>query len=53
MLSEQANANNWNYLDLWNLIPANEFTNSAIHLTPSAETLLAKEISAAIQTSCK
>ena len=30
--------------------PANEFTNSAIHLTPKGETLLANEIAAAIQT---
>lgn len=53
MLSKHAARNNWNYLDLWDLIPANEFTNSAIHLTPSAETLLANEIAAEIQTSCK
>lgn len=53
MLSEHAAMNNWNYLDLWDLIPSNEFTNSAIHLTPSAETHLANEIAAAIQTSCK
>ncbi len=53
MLSEYSAKNDWNYLDLWDLIPANEFTNSAIHLTPSAETLLAPKIMAAIQTSCK
>jgi lysophospholipase L1-like esterase len=42
-----------NYLDLWDLVPANEFTNSAIHLTPYGETLLANEIAEKIQTSCK
>jgi len=53
MLNEQAAANHWNYLDLWDLIPENEFTNSAIHLTPSGEKLLADQIATAIQTSCK
>jgi len=53
MLSELANAHNWNYLDLWDLVPANEFTNSAIHMTPSGENLLANKIAEAIQTNCK
>ncbi len=53
MLSERAAANHWNYLDLWDLIPVNEFTNSAIHLTPSGEKLFTDKIAAAIQTSCK
>lgn len=52
-LEETAATNNWNYLDLWDLVPANEFTNSAIHLTPSGESLLADEIAEAIQTNCK
>lgn len=52
-LEEVATANNWNYLDLWDLVPANEFTNSAIHLTPSGESMLANEIVEAIQTNCK
>ena len=53
MLNEHATANNWNYLDLWGLIPAQEFTNSAIHLTPSGETLLSNSIAAAIQQACE
>jgi hypothetical protein len=52
-LADLAMANHWNYLDLWDLVPANEFTNSAIHLTPSGETLLANEIAEAIQINCK
>lgn len=52
MLQEHASANNWNYLDLWDLIPADEFTNSAIHLTPAGEQLLAGQIAAAIQQTC-
>ena len=52
MLSWHAAVNDWNYLDLWDLVPANEFTNSAIHLTPSGEKLLADKIAEAIQQSC-
>jgi len=52
-LGELAVTNDWNYLDLWDLVPANEFTNSAIHLTPSGEALLANEIAEAIQKTCK
>ena len=32
------------YLDLWDLLPPTEFTNSAIHLTPAGETRLAQAI---------
>jgi hypothetical protein len=53
MLSEHAAANHWSYLDLWDLVPMSEFTNSAIHFTPSGETLLTNKIAVAIQTSCK
>ena len=51
-LSEHAAGRNWNYLDLWNLVPAREFTNSAIHLTPAGERLLADKILEAIQAEC-
>ena len=43
-LGEQARASGWRYLDLWNLVPETEFTNSAIHLTPAGETLLAQAV---------
>ena len=52
-LSELAAANDWNYLDLWDIVPANEFTNSAIHLTPYGESLLANEVAEKIRTICK
>jgi hypothetical protein len=39
-----AQKNNWTYLDLWDLVPENQFTNSAIHLTPSGESMLAASI---------
>ncbi len=52
-LSEHAAQKNWDYLDLWDLVPAEEFTNSAIHLTPSGEALLSARIAEALQTSCE
>lgn len=53
LLREQAAAKNWNYLDLWDLVPADEFTNSAIHLTPAGQALLSQRIGEAIQTNCQ
>jgi hypothetical protein len=48
MMAEKAIAQNWDYLDLWNLVPADQFTNSAIHLTPAGETLLTGQVRQAI-----
>lgn len=53
MLADLANRNDWNYLDLWDLVPAGEFTNSAIHLTPAGESLLSNKIAEAIQANCE
>jgi hypothetical protein len=44
IMAEQAAADHWTYLDLWDLVPASQFTNSAIHLTPSGESLLAGQV---------
>jgi hypothetical protein len=52
LLAERAARNDWRYLDLWNIVPLNEFTNSAIHLTPAGEARLAQRISEEIQTIC-
>ena len=49
MMETKVAANGWTYLDLWDLVPAGEFTNSAIHMTPAGETLLANEIQEAIE----
>lgn len=51
-LKVRADAEGWNYLDAWNIVPSSEFTNSAIHLTPAGETVLAQAILAALQPSC-
>ncbi|NCP87996.1 MAG: hypothetical protein CO094_03585 [Anaerolineae bacterium CG_4_9_14_3_um_filter_57_17] len=48
-MAQQAQANAWNYLDLWNLVPPTQFTNSAIHLTPNGEHLLATQLGHIIQ----
>jgi len=53
MMAARADENGWNYLDLWNIIPPDQFTNSAIHLTPAAESILAKQVEQKIlQQSC-
>ncbi|MAT44982.1 MAG: hypothetical protein CL609_21830 [Anaerolineaceae bacterium] len=41
ILSETMGSLNQNYVDAWWWVPAEEFTNSAIHLTPEGERLLA------------
>jgi hypothetical protein len=53
LLSEHAAARKWHYLDLWDLVPLQEFTNSAIHLTPEGEAILSGEITKAIQALCQ
>jgi len=53
IMMASAQAGGWNYLDLWNIIPAEEFTNSAIHLTPAGESILAGQVEQTIlQQSC-
>ena len=45
LIHEKANANGWSYYDLWDIVPMDEFTNSAVHLTAEGEALLAMQIS--------
>lgn len=52
LLSEYAGENNWNYLDLWDLVPMDQFTNSGVHLTPHGESLLAEEVARGIRGVC-
>ncbi len=53
MMSTQARISGWKYLDLWNVVPAYEFTNSAIHMTPSGESLLvARVVEYLLEQSC-
>jgi hypothetical protein len=45
IMSEENDANQWDYIDAWDLVPQEEFTNSAIHLTPLGSNLLAEHLS--------
>jgi len=54
LLVKRSQQKGWSYLDLWNLAPESEFTNSAIHLTPAGEALLTQRLGAAIlQKACR
>ena len=52
-LAEHASAQGYPYIDLWDLVPMTEFTNSGVHLTPFGESMLAEKIGASIQNFCK
>jgi hypothetical protein len=52
LLNEFAAERNLPYLDLWDIAPIEEFTNSGVHLTPAGEALLADKIAPAIQMTC-
>lgn len=41
LMAESSAANGWRYLDLWDAIPASEFTNSAVHMSSSGTAQLA------------
>ena len=43
-LGEWSKQQGWSYLDLWDLLPESEFTNSAIHLTPTGTAQLLQQI---------
>ena len=47
-LGEMATANGWRYLDLWDSIAPDEFTNTPVHLTPKGSEQLAQLVMAAI-----
>ncbi len=44
LLQETAESNQWPFLDLWNAIPPQEFTDSPVHLTPAGNAMLAEKI---------
>ena len=53
LLAERAGQNHWNYLDTWDLVPMQEFTNSGVHMTPFGESLLTEQVAQQIQMICK
>lgn len=44
IMHDSAVNNNWHYYDYWNLVPQGEFTNSAVHLSATGESILAEEV---------
>jgi hypothetical protein len=48
LLAEQSSANGWHTLDLWDSVDNNEFTNSAVHLTPKGTAQFADRVGQAI-----
>jgi hypothetical protein len=47
-MTAQSQSNRWVYLDLWDAVPASEFTDSAVHLTPAGSGQLAARVGAAL-----
>lgn len=41
---EEAEANDWVYVDLWDMIASEEFTDSPVHLTPEGSAQLAERV---------
>ncbi len=48
LLREESQANQWNYLDLWDVVPPPEFTNTAVHLSPNGTVMFARLLGRAI-----
>jgi len=48
MLVERSAMEGWTLLDLWDLVPQAEFTNSAIHLSPAGSIRLAERVADAL-----
>jgi hypothetical protein len=53
MLGKTAVAQNWLYLDLWNAIPPEEFTDTPVHLTPEGNRLYAEQVAKMLQSFLK
>ena len=48
LLEDAAATEGWTYLDFWDAIPADEFTDTPVHLTANGTRLLAELVSAAV-----
>lgn len=44
LLAEQAAANGWRLLDLWDAVPPSEFTDSPVHLTATGSAVMAERV---------
>lgn len=48
LLAEEAQANGWHYLDLWDAIPPEQFTDTPVHLTADGVRMLSEHVGSAI-----
>jgi len=48
LYEELADDNNWNYLDVWDIVDGTEFTDSPVHLTPAGSQQLSEVVGQAI-----
>ncbi|MCW1967676.1 MAG: SGNH/GDSL hydrolase family protein [Anaerolineae bacterium] len=44
LMSALTQRNGWRYLDAWNTLPPDEFTNTPVHRTPRGENILAQQL---------
>jgi hypothetical protein len=44
LLIDQADTNGWHFADLWDALPADEFTDSPVHYTPAGAQMLADQV---------
>ena len=44
IMQDQSVQHGWNYADLWDAIPPQEFTNTAVHISPEGNQLLASKV---------
>ena len=44
LLIAQAGQHGWHFVDLWDALPAEEFTDSPVHYTPAGARMLAEEV---------
>ena len=49
MLAEHMKQTSASYLDVWDAVPEEEFTNSAVHLSPAGSAMLADRLATTIQ----
>lgn len=51
-VAQDAKQNHWNYLDLWNAFPPNDYTDTPLHLIPEGEHQLAEMLAPSIEKAC-
>lgn len=49
LMWENSRKNGWHYIDLWDSVTTDEFTNSAVHLTPEGTQQFAQRLAEAIK----